>query len=318
MLRKLMILSMLVLASSGCGGKGEISDIKLGIGFIPHIQFAPLYLGMEKGFFKEEGINLSIDYGFGMDIFSLLENEKIDIGLSDSDQLITAHEKGIGLKAVFQYYQDYPVSIISKDKNISTPYDLTGKKIGTPELFGSSYIGLELFLKKYSLKENIEVVRIGYSQISSLLNNQVDAVVCFYNNEPVQIRSMGTSLSQWDIRDFSGMVGASFITSSGIIKKKKDVLRRFIRALRKSLDYTCKNQEESFNLSLKYLNDMDEEGRKIMRKILARTCELLEAKNGRDYGYLDTDKYQESIDILKDLGLIAETYPAEEIVCAIR
>ena len=68
-------------------------------------------------------------YGFGIDIFSLLSQRKIDIGLSDSDALIISGQKNMGLKAIFQYYQKYPVTIVAKKNTIRRPSDFTGKII---------------------------------------------------------------------------------------------------------------------------------------------------------------------------------------------
>jgi NitT/TauT family transport system substrate-binding protein len=124
------------LAAAGVVTAGA-EQLKLAIGYIPHVQFAPLYVGIEKGFYRAEGIDLSIEYGFGIDVFSLLSVGRIDIGLSDSDQLILAGAKGLGLKAVYQYYQRYPVSIVALRGKVAVPEALRGKVVGTPELYGS-------------------------------------------------------------------------------------------------------------------------------------------------------------------------------------
>ena len=47
----------------------KTDSITLAIGYIPHIQFAPLYVGIEKGLYADQQIALEIEYGFGIDIF---------------------------------------------------------------------------------------------------------------------------------------------------------------------------------------------------------------------------------------------------------
>ncbi len=291
---------------------GDLDQVRLAIGFIPHIQFAPLYVGIEKGFYEQEGIELSIEYGFGIDIFSLLVSDKIDIGLSDADQLIIAGEKGMGLKAVFQYYQQYPVTILAKRGKVSQPADYAGKTIGTPQLFGTSYIGLLLFLDHFGLTGNVKIERIGYTQIASLLTDKVDGVVCFYNNEPLSSDLENVATLQTDVKDVSDVVGASFISAQATIDSKAELLTRFVRATQEAIAYTCQNQEDALSLSLEYIGPLKEDHRDFALRVLAATCDLFETEEA--YGHLDIDKYTLSIWALARLGLIPRVYRADEII----
>ena len=236
----------------------DLDTVRLAIGFIPHIQFAPLYVGMEKGFYEQEGIDLTVQYGFGMDVFSLILAGKIDVGLSDSDQLIIAGSKGMNLKAVFQYYQRYPVTIVARRSRVATPEAFAGKTIGTAELFGTSYIGLLLFLDHYKIRDKVTIQRIGYTQISSLLSDRVDGVVCFYNNEPLSPDLNAVETVQWNVKDISDVVGASFISSETIIGNRAGAIRRFVSATRKAIEYTVANQAEALVLSRKFIGPIKE------------------------------------------------------------
>jgi NitT/TauT family transport system substrate-binding protein len=302
------------LAAAGVVTAGA-EQLKLAIGYIPHVQFAPLYVGIEKGFYRAEGIDLSIEYGFGIDVFSLLSVGRIDIGLSDSDQLILAGAKGLGLKAVYQYYQRYPVSIVALRGKVAVPEALRGKVVGTPELYGTSYIGLLLFLQHHGLKGAVTVEKIGYTQMTSLDRGKVDAVVCFSNNEPLQFRDAGLDVAEWKVADFSDMVGASFISSDRTIAAKADLLRRFARATRKAMEYTVGNRREAFDLSRSYIGDIDPAKEKVMRAVLDATCELFTATAG--YGALDPEVYGHSIAALRELGLIDAAYPASRILASL-
>lgn len=291
---------------------GETQNVKLAIGYIPHIQFAPLYVAIDKGFYKAEGIELSIEYGFGVDIFSLLDSEKIDLGLSDSDLLVISGSKGFKAGTVFQYYQRYPVTVVALKNKIKSPADFQGKSIGTPDIAGSSNIGLDLFLAEYKLVGKINRQKIGYTQIQSLLSEKIDGVVCFFNNEPVQMRLQGKEIVQWDVRDFSDIVGASFITGQKQYTKKKDVLAKFIKATKKAMEYTINNQNEAFEITKKFLNGYDEKQKDFNVACLAETVKLFESKDG--YGAVDKKKYQKTIDLMKELKLIEKSYSADNIV----
>lgn len=289
--------------------------VTIAIGYIPNIQFAPLYVGMEKGFFAEEDLELEIEYGFGVDVFSLLSLGRIDVGLSDSDQLIVSGtDQDLSLKAIFQYYQRYPVSVVALASEVSEPGDLAGGSIGVPETYGTSYIGMQAFLEEYGLKGEVREQRIGYTQIPSLLNDRVDAAVTFSNNEPIQMRLRGHDIVEWEVRDFSELVGASFISSDRIIDRRSGVMRRFVRALERSVAYTVENQEEAVELSLPYLGDVDESQIEFQRRSLAATAELFEPPEGAAYGDFDRAAYRSSIRAIRDLGLIEEAYGPSRIL----
>ncbi|MCX8059517.1 MAG: ABC transporter substrate-binding protein [Spirochaetes bacterium] len=287
-----------------------LHEVKLAIGFIPHIQFTPLYVGIEKGIYKKYGIDLKIEYGFGIDIFSLLSTEKIDIGLSDSDQLIIAGSKGIELKSIFQYYQKYPVTIVAKKSKIEKIEDFVDKKIGTPDIFGTSFIGLLIFLNYYNLTNKVKIEKIGYTQIASLTSDKVDAAVCFYNNEPVQMEENGINLNYWNVKDISDIVGASFITSNKTLTRKKDIIDNFIVATTEAFNFTTKNIDEAYEIGKKYVKGIDND--KIMKKVLIKTIDLFYHKKG--FGYIDKDKYDESIKILYNLGIINKLFNSLNIL----
>ncbi len=290
-----------------------LSTVRLAIGYIPNIQFTPLYVGISKGFYREEGIDLQIQYGFGIDIFSLLALKRIDVGLSDSDQLIIAGSKGIGLQAIYQYYQSDPIAIVAKADKISSPQDFIGKKIGTPELYGSSYIGLMLFLNHFHLDGKVTVERIGYSQIPSLLSNRVAGAVCFLTNETVKLREMGVPIKDWEVRDFSDMVGSSLITSRAIIAERGDLLRRFIAATRKATSYTVEHPKEALDIAMSYLDSPERSEQPFLAASLAATVSLFRSPTGV-YGSIDPSAYESSIRSLASIGLIPQIYPAARII----
>lgn len=311
LLRSLAVICALSLpaAFSWAGGPDKV---KLAIGYIPHVQFTPLYVGIDKGFYAEEGIDLELAFGFQYDIFSLLAAGRIDIGLSDSDQLVISGSRDLGLQAVYQYYQKYPVAIVARAETIRDPADLKGRTIGTPEMSGTSWIGLQLFLRKYGLEKSVNVEKIGYTQEATLMSGRAAAVVCFLNNEPVAMRARGTALRQWDVKDWSDMVGASFISSRAIIAARGDVLARFVRATRKAMEFTMTSREEAMQIALKNVGNVKKEDEPLFRLRLDATCDLFPSPQG--YGALDPDRWSRSISELASLGLIPTAYPAEKIL----
>ncbi|HTO22465.1 MAG TPA: ABC transporter substrate-binding protein [Spirochaetia bacterium] len=310
-IRVVLLLSTLLACAAPSWAAGP-DKVVLAIGYIPHVQFTPLYVGIDKGFYAAQGIDLQLEFGFQYDIFSLLAAGKIDVGLSDSDQLVISGSRDLGLQAVFQYYQKYPISIVARAETVKTPDDLKGKTVGTPEMSGSAWIGLQLFLRKYGLEKSVSVEKIGYTQEPTLMSGRAAAVVCFLNNEPVAMKARGIALRQWDVKDWSDMVGASFISSRSIIAARPDVMARFVRATRTAMDFTMTHRDEAMQIALRNVGNVKKEDEPLFRLRLDATCDLFPSPRG--FGALDTDQYARSISELASLGLIPATYPADKIL----
>jgi NitT/TauT family transport system substrate-binding protein len=308
---RVALAAFLVCAAAAAAG-AQTDTVRLAIGYIPHVQFTPLYVGIDKGFYREEGIDLQLSFGFQYDVFSLLAAGKIDVGLSDADQLVQSGSKGMGLEAIFQYYQGYPIAIVAKAGAVTAPSDLKGRTIGTPDLYGSSWIGLQLFLRKYGLQGSVRVQKIGYTQEATLMSGRADAVVCFFNNEPIVFRARGVALKEWNVKDFSAMVGPSFISSRGIAAARTAVLTRFARATRRAMAYTVEHRQEAAAIAMKNVGNVTKEEEPLFRQRLDATCALFGGPS--EYGVMDVARYQRSIDELVGLGVITASYPAASIV----
>jgi NitT/TauT family transport system substrate-binding protein len=174
-------------------GDSRDTAVKIAMGYIPNVQFAPYYVAVEKGYFDEEGLNVTFDYGMSTDIMSLVAQGLVHFGISDGDQVIIAREKGIPVRAVYSMYVKYPVGVVSlKERGIATAASLRGRRVGIPGPYGSNYIGLQIILGSAGLGlKDIQVESIGYTQVENLLAGRVDAAAVFVNNEPVVLAEMG-------------------------------------------------------------------------------------------------------------------------------
>ncbi len=305
-----LVIPFFVLMVCGCG-KGRSDELKLVIGYIPHIQFTPIYVAEDLGLFKKNNISLKTDYGFGLDAFSMILTGKVDFTLSDSDQLIVSASKGYKLTSFYQYYKHYPVSIVARD-NIKNIADLKDKSIGVPELYGTSYIGLNEFLRINDLLDKVNVIKIGYNQIPSLLNNKVDAVVCFYNNEPIALKEKGENIVEWKVEDYSQLTGASFITSEENYKNKIKSFEAFKKAITESMHWIDNNYDEAVNIAYKHIPGLKIEDKPFWKKVLIRTVDLCKDKN--EYGVPEISRYSNTVDILYKSGAIEKIIDVKSVL----
>ena len=126
------------------------------------------------------------------------------------------------------------------------------------------------------------------------------------------MRAKGIALRQWDVKDWSDMVGASFISSRSLIASRGAALARFAHATKKAMDFTVSHREESTRIALKNVGNVKKDDEPLFRLRLDATCDLFPSAQG--YGALDAGRYTRSIAELASLGLIPAAYPAETIL----
>jgi NitT/TauT family transport system substrate-binding protein len=285
-------------------------SVKIAMGYIPNVQFAPYYIAMEKGYFAKEGLEVSFDYGMATDIMSLVASGVMDFGVSDGDQVIIAREKNVPVKVVYSMYVKYPVGVVSlKEKGITDVYALKGKKVGTPAPYGSNYIGLQILLNRYGYTlDDIDLEFIGYTQVESLISGRVDASVVFINNEVVVLRDMGKKINVIEAYPITPMVSAAIIASDRLIERNPNLVKRFIRAVTMASRYALSDKDDAFDLLKGYIPTITDKNLDINKKVLLASMKLWLDKDIEQHGlgYTTRDDWESSVNTLYDLGLIKE------------
>src|SRR5216684_2413915 len=90
-------------------------------------QHAPFYLAKERGYYKDEGIDLDIISGSGSsDVVKQVGSKAVEFGVADALVLVQAAEQRVPLTAVAAYYQRTPIVVLSpRSKPVTDPQQLT-------------------------------------------------------------------------------------------------------------------------------------------------------------------------------------------------
>ncbi|MCB0083823.1 MAG: ABC transporter substrate-binding protein, partial [Caldilineaceae bacterium] len=114
-----MLLTTLVILLSGCvplapesttnaaSSSAALTPVKLGVGYIPNVQFTPFYVGIEKGFYAAEGLALSLDYGFENDYLKLVGVDELQFMIGSGDQVVLGRAQGLPVRYVMNWYTKY-------------------------------------------------------------------------------------------------------------------------------------------------------------------------------------------------------------------
>ncbi len=295
-----------LMACSSSGVPNEaVNKIRLPMGYIPNIQYAPFYVAIEKGYFKDAGIEIEFDYSFETDGVSLVGAGELPFAVVSGEQVLLARSQGVPVTYVTAWYQKFPVSIIAvPDLNITGPADLKGQTIGVPGLFGANYIGAQALLFSAGLKpEDVTFEAIGFNQVGAFASGQSKVVVVYTANEPIQLRAQGLDLTELRVSDHAQLASNGLLASEKVIADDPELVRSFVGAFIKGLEYTIAYPNEAMTISAKYIPDFETLDADVQKQVLATSIEMWKAER---LGYSDPQAWENMQNVLFDMGLIEE------------
>ena len=310
MFRKLVMTMLgMAIALSACGSSNveneALTPIRLPMGYIPNIQYAPFYVAVEKGYFKAAGIELEFDYKFETDGVALVGAGELPFAVVSGEQVLLARSKGLPVTYVAAWYQQYPVSVVAKSElGIVVPQDLKGQKIGLPGLFGANYIGLRALLNAGKLTEaDVTLDAIGFNQVELVAAGQQDIIVGYSANEPIQLRAQGIAVTELRVADYAQLAANGILANEKIIAENPELVRAFVGAFLKGLKDTMDNPDEAFTLSESHIPNFADLDAGVQRMVLKVSIGQWQTER---LGYSDPQAWENMQNVLLDMGLLTE------------
>ena len=299
-----LALSLMACTSSKSQNEaGELRTIKLPMGYIPNIQYAPFYVAVDKGYFADEGITIEFDYSYETDGVALTGAGELPFAVASGEQVLLARSQELPVVYAFAWYQQFPISVISAPElNINEPADLRGKKIGLPGLFGANYIGLEALLFEGGVDDSeVTLDSIGFNQVEAYASGNSDVVVGYTANEPIVLSSQGFALKEMRVADYVSLIANGIITNEETIANDPELIRSMARALAHGIEDTIANPEEAYNISLKYIENLKDQDKDVQMQILNTSIEFWKADR---IGYSDPQSWENMNNLLVIMGQI--------------
>jgi NitT/TauT family transport system substrate-binding protein len=312
MLKKLVLLMLgLVISLSACGGPqapndaGALTKIRLPMGYIANIQYAPFYAAIEKGYFKDAGVEIEFDYSYETDGVKLVGAGELPFAIVSGEQVLLARAQAVPVTYVAAWYQQFPISVISKSSaGIATVQDLKGKKIGLPGLFGANYIGLRALLFSGGLSESdVKLEEIGFNQVELVAAGKQDIVVGYTTNEPIQLKAQGVDVTELRVADSVQLASNGILASEKIIRENPKLVSAFVGAFLKGLKFTIDHPDDAYTLSATYIPNFTDLDQTVQKETLATTIDMWKADR---LGYSDPKAWENMQNVLLEMGLLAE------------
>jgi NitT/TauT family transport system substrate-binding protein len=234
--------------------------VSLRLDWVIGSEHAPIFLAKEKGFFKDEGIDVNILAGEGSTVVvKLVGNKSNDFGYATADQVLMAHAKGLPIMTTAVVLQDTPGCIIfPKSQPITKLEQLYGKRLGTQI---KSVVDKQWdAVARMNKIDRSKITEIPSDRVVAqmLLAGKLDAAVAFFFNDGLLMEAKGTPtgwlmFSELGLKSYS----TSLTVHEDLIKSNPGLVRRFTKAFMKGWSYSKQNPEEALAVFLKANPNVD-------------------------------------------------------------
>jgi NitT/TauT family transport system substrate-binding protein len=253
-------LAVLMLSLTACGGdnagpsaeSGELTKIDVGI--LPIVTNAPLALGVEKGFFEEEGLDVSLNVGQGgAALLPAVVSGQYDFAFSNNVSLLLARAKGLPVRVVAAAssagVDPAPIDealVVPADSPVQSVADLEGSTVAVNTLNNIVEVSNRVTLEEAGVDPStVEFVEIPFPDMPvALEQGRMDAA---HIAEPHLTRAVqgGARIIAHPYRVVQPDVHiSSWFASEQFLQSDPDTVERFTRALEKSRAYAAENTDE--------------------------------------------------------------------------
>lgn len=247
--------SLMACGSDSSGGsttEDGVDQVKVGV--IPIVDVAPIYLGQQKGFFKNRKIELTLEGGQGgAAIVPGVVNNQTQFGFSNLTSLMIAQTKGLPIKVVAagvsstgEAGKDFGAVVVKANSPIKTAKDLAGKKISVNTLKNiGDTVTRESVRKAGGDDTTLNFVEIAFPNMPAALEKgEVDAAWVVEPQLSTIKAAGGREIASTFVDAAPNLTVAAYFTSEKLITENADLVKRFTEAVNESLAYADAHPDE--------------------------------------------------------------------------
>ena len=217
---------------------------------------APFFVAIDKGYYKAEGLNVSIDPGAGsVEGINRVASGAYEIGFADINSLVKYRDnpRNLPVKAVMMVYDTPAFSIVSLKKNgIAKPKDLEGKVLGAPAADGA-YAQWPIFVQANKIDASkVKIENIGFPVREPMLaQGKVDAIAGFWFSSYMNLKANGVKDDDIVVllmKDHGvDLYGNVIIANPDLMRFSPKAVAGFVKATIRGIQDTIRDPEKAID-----------------------------------------------------------------------
>jgi NitT/TauT family transport system substrate-binding protein len=266
---------------------------------------APFLIGLDRGYYKAEGLDVTIDTAAGsLEPINRIAAGTYDIGFGDINSLIKFRDQNptVPIKAVFMVYNKPAFSVVArKSRGVTRPKDLEGKKLGAPAADGA-YAQWPIFVKANDIDASkVTIENVGFPVREPMLAaGQVDAITGFSFSSFINLKDRGVPVDDIVVMlmaDYGvNLYGNTIIVNPRFMAEKPEAVKAFLRAFLKGLKETVRNPASAVDSVIKR-NDVAKKDIELERLRMAlRDNILTDEVKANGFGGVDLARLDQAIE----------------------
>ncbi|MCY6370681.1 ABC transporter substrate-binding protein [Clostridium ganghwense] len=320
-----VLLVIVCFLATGCSSKqasttasDKLEDVDVVLDWYPNAIHSFIYAAIEKGYFKEEGLNVNIKFPSNpTDPLSLPAAGKATVGIYYQPDIVMARvNEKIPVKCIGSITKTPLNVVISlKDKNINTPKELSGKTIG----FSGNPLNVEYVKTMVEADggdpNSLKIIDVGFELLSSMVTKKVDATTGgLINHEVPVLIHQGKKINYFDPSQYGvpNYYEEAFVTSETTLKEKPETLKKFMKACQKGFNFMKENPDKALKI---LLANQQKDNFPLVEEVEKQSMDILLPKmETKDKPFLKQEKkvWEDNINWLYKRGLIKEKPKAED------
>jgi NitT/TauT family transport system substrate-binding protein len=272
--------------------------------------YAPIVMGVERGYFKELGLDLQLEQGKGSGATVREAGTKNDKFVwADQSAVFVAAARGVPLKTLMvMAYSNLAVIWIEGRTSVKSASDLIGKKISATAGDGNTQMWPAVLAANNLKPGDVEMVFMdGTAAPAALREGRVDLMLGGASDQAASLRSIGVPARATMFAELGvPTLGSGVVTHPDTIKESPELCRKLIAGIQKSWEEGLKDPEAAIQALIRKADTPLSE--KVLRDGLQVFISLLTKK--MPMGYIDPAEMQKTLDLLKQYGNVKTDLPA--------
>jgi len=275
-------------------------------------EYAPLFVALDKGYYKSEGLDVELAEGSGAQtVLKLLASGNEKFGYGPAVSAAQAVSQGLPVKVVALYQTRAPMGVISfPDVPLKTPKDLEGKRlaISVGETFGD-------MLGPFTRINHVDIGKIQQIQMDAsarstqFLTRKIDIMSVYLSNELPQVeKRAGVKFNVLKVSEFGlNLLGASMIVGNAFAEQNPEIVKKLLRATAKGYRDAMANPKEAAKLMAKYMKVPEDPD--VLDRQVEATVVSTNAPQGKPLGWQERADWEANLSLLKETGGLSEVKP---------